>query len=247
MERRAAGGTQSAGLSGSRAAAGSLAVARRAGAGRVRVRLRGAAARAKGEAEGGARRAARRGAGPGAAAGLAVCLWAVGACAQPHWNASWLTGVCGTGTHRSYWQHTCWFNGLRGDMLFGRARDADFGVGPYADVTTSGFNDLKLGGGGTLLMPVSAYVPIAVSAGGYARHSGAGWEPGVSGWLFVGGRSHNFHGSYDLAGGLMVGMQYGLGRTHETAIVVAAQIDGLVLALPFILAYSWLRGPPNEQ
>ena len=29
------------------------------------------------------------------------------------WNASALTGACGTGLDREYWQHTCWFNGLR--------------------------------------------------------------------------------------------------------------------------------------
>lgn len=167
--------------------------------------------------------------------------------ADPQWNASWLTGVCGTGTHKEYWQDTCWFNGLRGDVLLGRSNDRDFGLGPYADVTTDGFHDLKLGGGATLLMPVSQFFPIALSVGGYARHSGAGWEPGVASWLFIGGRSYNFHSDYELAGGLMVGMQYGLGRTHETSIVIAAQIDGFVLALPFILAYSWLRGPPQEQ
>ncbi len=165
--------------------------------------------------------------------------------ADPQWNASWLTGVCGTGSN-AYWKHTCWFNGLRGDVLFGRSRNADLGVGPFLHVTTAGFQDVRLGGGVTTLLPVHPYFPIGLSAGGYARHSAAGWEPGLSGWFFFGSKSYNYHSSYIMTGGLLVGMNYGLGPTKERTIVIAAQIDGLVLALPFIIGYEWLRGPPAE-
>jgi hypothetical protein len=166
--------------------------------------------------------------------------------ADPQWNASLLTGVCGTGSH-AYWQHTCWFNGLRSDVLFGRSQNTDVGVGPYLHLTTAGFEDVRLGGGVTTLLPVHPYFPLGLSAGGYARHSAAGWEPGLSGWLFVGSKSYNYHSSYIMTGGLLVGLNYGLGRTRERTIVIAAQIDGLVLALPFIIGYEWLRGPPSAD
>lgn len=175
---------------------------------------------------------------------LSLLLLSAPAQADPQWNVSWLTGVCGTGSN-AYWKHTCWFNGLRGDVLFGRSRDADVGVGPFLHVTTAGFKDLRLGGGLTTLLPVHPYFPIGLSVGGYARHSAAGWEPGLSGWFFIGSKSYNYHSSYTMTGGLLVGLNYGLGPTRERTIVIAAQIDGLVLALPFILGYQWLRGPPS--
>ncbi len=177
---------------------------------------------------------------------LAATL-SVPAAADPQWNASLVTGVCGVGTHQSWWQHTCWYNGVRGDVLFGRSRYSDIGVGPYVDVTTAGFDDLRLGGGGTVLLPITSYIPIGLSAGGYARKSDVGWEPGVSSWLFIGSRSYNFHSSYIMAGGLLIGAQYGLGETHETTFVIAAQVDALAIALPFLLGYEWLRGPPDEE
>jgi hypothetical protein len=62
----------------------------------------------------------------------------------------------------------------------------------------------------------------------------------------LGSRSYNFHASYAMAIGVVGGIQAGLGDSRETAIVVAAQIDGLLLAMPFIAAYGWLRGSPSE-
>ena len=174
---------------------------------------------------------------------LGLVLLALPAQADPQWNASLLTGVCGIGSD-AYWKHTCWYNGLRGDVLFGRNRNADIGLGPFAQLTTAGFDDVRLEGGLTTLLPVHPYFPIGLSAGGYARHSAAGWEPGLSGWLFFGSKSYNYHSSYIMTGGLLVGLNYGLGPTRERTIVIAAQIDGLVLALPFIIGYEWLRGPP---
>jgi len=185
----------------------------------------------------------RRAALPALAATLAV---ASPASAEPQWNVSALTGVCGRGAGAEYWGDTCWYNGVRGDVLFGRERYSDLSVGPYLAASTAGFDDLRLGAGGTLLLPVTDYVPLGLSLGGYARKRGE-WQPGVAGWLFLGSRSFNFHGSYVMAGGLLLGVEQDLREPRENAFVVAAQIDGLVLALPFIFAYEWLRGSPNED
>jgi hypothetical protein len=175
----------------------------------------------------------------------------LGLCSSSHllaaeWNASALTGVCGTGVDRSYWQDTCWFNGLRGDVLFGRSRNLDFGAGPFADITTAGFDDVRFGGGASALLPVHAFLPLVLSAGGYARKSELGWEPGIESYVFLGSRSYNFHSSYGIAAGLIAGLHYGLGDSRESAIVIAAQLDGQLLLIPFVAAYQLLRGPAYD-
>ncbi|MBK7578744.1 MAG: hypothetical protein IPI67_00945 [Myxococcales bacterium] len=168
------------------------------------------------------------------------------AAADPQWNASAITGLCGKGSDGSYFSDTCWYNGVRADLMLGRQRYSDISAGPFLGVTTAGFDDLRLGGGATLLLPVTQYFPIALSLGGYARHEND-WQPGVSGWLFVGSRSYNFHSSYVMAGGLLLGYEQDLRGQRENAIVITAQVDGLLLVLPFIIGYEWLRGSPEDD
>ena len=166
--------------------------------------------------------------------------------AEPQWNASALTGVCGRGADGAYWQDTCWYNGVRGDVLFGRKRYSDASAGPFVSVTSAGFDDLRLGGGATLRLPVTKYLPLGLSAGGYARREDS-WNPGLSGWLFFGSRSFNFHSSYVMAGGLVLGMEHDLKGPKHNTLVIAAQIDGLVLALPFLIGYEWLAGRNRDD
>ena len=182
-----------------------------------------------------------------ACAVVLTALTARPARADPQWNVSAITGVCGSGTRDSFWQDTCWWNGLRGDVILGRAREKDVGIGPHLSLETAGFDDLRLGAGATTVLPLIGSVPFALSAGGYARSSSAGWEPGVAGSLFFGSRSYNFHGSYAIAAGLLVGLNVGLGDSRETAIVVAGQVDMLFLLMPFIAAYGWVHGPPDDH
>jgi hypothetical protein len=131
-------------------------------------------------------------------------------------------------------------------VLFGRERNLDFGYGPFADVTTAGFDDLRLGTGGSVLLPIHPFLPIVLSGGGYARKSELGWEPGLETYAFFGSRSYNFHSSYGIAAGLLVGLQYGLGDSRESAIVIALQLDGQILLLPFLAGYQLLRGPAYD-
>ncbi|MCC6902317.1 MAG: hypothetical protein IT377_25320 [Polyangiaceae bacterium] len=167
--------------------------------------------------------------------------------AEPQWNASALTGVCGRGTGGSYFDDTCWYNGVRADVLFGRDRYSDVSAGPFLGVTTAGFDDLRIGGGATLLLPVTQYFPLGLSGGAHARNADGSWTPGVSGWLFFGSRSYNFHSRYVMAGGLLFGVEHDLRRPDQNAVVIAAQIDGLVLALPFVLGYEWLAGRNEDD
>ncbi len=132
-------------------------------------------------------------------------------------------------------------------MILGRSRSKDIGLGPHVALETAGFDDLRVGGGATAVLPLIGSVPFVLSAGGYARKSALGWEPGVATSLMIGSRSYNFHSSYGVAAGLLVGLHVGLGDSRETAIVVAGQVDMLFLLMPFITAYGWVRGPPDDH
>ena len=43
-----------------------------------------------------------------------------------------------------------------------------------------------------------------------------------------------------MANGLVLGWQLGLGHSRENAVVIAAQVDGLLFALPVLLGYEWV-------
>jgi hypothetical protein len=131
--------------------------------------------------------------------------------------------------------------GGRGDVLFGRSSHRDFGVGPYAEVMTA-WDDLSVGGGGSLLIPVHEYLPIVGSVGGYGRRFDGGWEPGLTAQVFWGSRSFNYHGWYGMTVGLSVQARVGVGEDGERGMVVALHMDGQALALPFLMAYGAFGG-----
>jgi hypothetical protein len=181
-------------------------------------------------------------------AALFLAASARDAVARPQASAGITLGVAGNGDRSDFWSSTAFTGGLRGDLLFGRSRDADFGVGPYLEVlTTTGFSDLQLGTGPSLLIPVSSYLPLVVSAGGYVSLTSAwGWEPGLSADLFWGSHGYNYHAGYSMAVGLFVDGRYALGDSHQVSLLVGARLDLELVALPFLLVYEAIRGgsPP---
>jgi hypothetical protein len=176
---------------------------------------------------------------------LVACtaLAARSAQASPQLSSTLLVGVAGNGDRGKLWSSTDFATGLRGVVLFGRGRDADFGVGPYLEtLTTTGFSDLQLGGGATLLVPIHPYLPVTLSFGGYAGHREAfGWHPGLAGELFWGTHGYNYGSFYGLSAGIFGGLRYGLGDSRDVTVLVGGRIDLEILALPFILAYNALR------
>jgi hypothetical protein len=132
--------------------------------------------------------------------------------------------------------------------MFLRAKNSDFGIGPYAELLAHAFDEVQFGGGATLLLPVLDNLPVVVSGGAYARKGDDrfGLTPGVAATLFWGSRSYNFHSPYVLAAGLLGEFRYGLGPNRETSIVLGAQIDLEVLALPFVFLASAARGHSHE-
>lgn len=182
------------------------------------------------------------------AGALSVALHAAGAHADPQATVGLTLGAAGAGLNRSIWQTTAFHLGIHGDVLFGRERNSDFGIGPYAEVLTNGFDEIQFGGGLSGLLPILDTFPLVVSAGAYGRQAtgGYGLEPGIAGELFFGSRSFNFHAPYVMTAGLIGQMRYGLGPSRETSIIVGAQLDFAILTLPFVFLINAARGGSSE-
>lgn len=168
--------------------------------------------------------------------------------ADPQVNAGLDVGVAGRGVDGEVWDQTAFWLGARGDVLFGRSGDADFGVGPYLDVGTLAFDELDVGVGGSLLMPVIDSLPIVLSFGPYARvgDDDFGLGPGLQASAFWGSRSYDTHGTYEMAGGLLLALRRGFGDADDTAILIGAHLDAAVLSLPFVWIGEALGGPSAE-
>jgi hypothetical protein len=172
---------------------------------------------------------------------LFVCSRA--ARAEPEWNLAAETSLCGRGDHGAVWKKTGFCGGIRGDVLFGRERNSDLALGPYATLGTATFSDVRFGGGLRVLLPtLGGDFPVLVSAGILSRN---GSDVRVSSEAFFGLRSHNFHGAYAMASGIVLGGDKAVSGGSGNTLYVGLQIDGLWLALPFILGYEALRGIPD--
>jgi hypothetical protein len=164
--------------------------------------------------------------------------------AAPQVSTSLALGAAGHGDRSKLWSSTDFATGVHGDLLLGRTKDADFGAGPYLEaITTTGFSDLQLGGGGSLLVPVHPYLPVTLSLGGFAAHDAAnGWYPGLAGELFWGTHGYNYESAYALSAGIFGGVRYGLEPSRDVSILVGARLDLEIIALPFVLLWNAARG-----
>ncbi|HYQ29270.1 MAG TPA: hypothetical protein VER04_18690 [Polyangiaceae bacterium] len=173
---------------------------------------------------------------------LAVLGVAPSVHADPEWNVGAQASVCGLGTDR-VWQKTGFCGKFRGDLLLGRERNADFAWGPYATFGTATFSDVRFGGGLSLLLPtLEGDFPVVLSAGALSRNAS---DLRLAGEAFFGLRSHNFHGHYVMATGIVLGGDAVVSGSHGNTLYVGLQLDGLWLALPFILGYEWLHKTPD--
>jgi len=166
------------------------------------------------------------------------------AAADPQLTTTLTVGVAGHGDRTSLWSSTKLAAGVRGELLFGRDKDASFGVGPYVEaLTTASFSDVQLGGGAAVLVPIHPYLPIVLSAGGYAsRRDPWGWEPGLAGELFWGSHGYNYHSLYALSAGMFAGARYALGNSKEVTLLAGGRLDLEIIAIPFIFLWSAIRG-----
>jgi hypothetical protein len=163
--------------------------------------------------------------------------------AEPEWNIAAETSLCGRGDHDSVWKKTGFCGGFRGDVLFGRERNADLALGPYLTFGTAAFADVRFGGGLSLLLPtLGGDFPIVISSGALSSN---GTDLRFSSEAFFGLRSHNFHGAYAMGSGIVIGGDAAVSGSRSNTLYVGVQIDGLWIALPFILGYQALRGTPD--
>ncbi len=184
----------------------------------------------------------------GALIALAAITFAAAARADPQGNAGLTIGLAGTGARGEVWDDTVMHLGVRGDVLFARTAASDFGIGPYAELFTHGFDELQIGHGASLLVPVVDTFPLIFSAGAYGRigDDKFGFEPGFAGTLFAGVRGHNFSSGYDLMAGLLAQVRVGLGSSEEVSIVLAAHLDAAFLGMPIVYLLDAARGGSAE-
>jgi len=190
-------------------------------------------------------------------------LWPVSGAAQPalgappmQANASLLVGpVVSSGQDGGFGDHAELLLGLRGDLLFLRASPHDFGLGPYLEASTFAFDQGQLGSGASFLMPIHDVFPLVLSGGGHLRvaREDLGPRAGFDASLFWGARSFNYHGVYNMAGGLRVGYHHTFGvvpergpAVDEKLLSITAQIDVVALGLPIVLLIDALRGPSSD-
>jgi hypothetical protein len=166
------------------------------------------------------------------------------AAADPQLTTGLTLGVAGHGDRASLWSSTSLEAGLRGELLFGREKDADFGVGPYLEgLTTTTFSDVQLGGGAAVLLPVHAYLPVVLSGGAYASHRDPwGWEPGLAAELFWGTHGYNYHSIYALSAGIFAGGRYALGNSKDVTLLAGGRLDLELIAIPFLFLWGAIRG-----
>ncbi len=183
-----------------------------------------------------------------AAASLTVLVSVAPCGAEPQANAGLTLGAAAVGSEDQAFDHAEFHLGLRADLMLGRDEPDDFGLGPYLEIGTFAFDELQLGGGATVHLPIHPTLPLVAAAGPFARvgDDGFGFEPGLAGSLFWGTRSYNFHANYVMAAGLLVGYRHVFGDSGESALLIAAQLDLAVLALPVVLLINWARGPTDE-
>jgi hypothetical protein len=172
-------------------------------------------------------------------------LAAMPANAEPQLSTALTLGVAGHGERSSLWTSTKLAAGFRGELLLGRDKDADFGVGPYVEVlTTSSFSDVQLGGGASLLIPVHPYLPLVLSVGAYAAHQSPwGWEPGLATELFWGTHGYNYHSLYAMSAGIFAAGRYALGDSREVTLLAGGRLDLELIAIPFLFLWGAIRGP----
>lgn len=174
-----------------------------------------------------------------AAAAVALGLGAGPAVARPQITSGVTTGAAFTDLRADYGPRLAYALGARLDLLFLRESPRDMALGVYLDTTTAAFDTFEGGGGVAWLVPTGS-TAFVVSGGPFARTSRFGWEPGLTGTLFWGSRSYNFHSSYAVGAGLFAQGRYGLGDGKQGDAIVGVQLDLEYLALPFLFAYEAL-------
>ncbi len=169
--------------------------------------------------------------------------------AEPQGNAGLTIGGAAVASDAQFDEGYGAFHlGLRGDVLFGQSSSEDFGIGPYLELGTLAFDELQLGGGASVLLPVIEDWPLVPSLGAFGRigDDDHGFEPGIAAALFWGTRAYNYHARYAMTGGLLLGYRHSFGESKQTALLIAAQTDLAFIGIPLVALIDLMRGPSAE-
>lgn len=182
----------------------------------------------------------------GVAGVLALSIYSIApsAAADPQWHLAMSPGGCYVDKPAD--EGWAWCGSASGHVLFLRSRDRDLGLGPYARVLGVLGDSASASAGLSALLPVSPTFPFILSAGAVANTRGGEVSPGADLWLFWGPSSYNFHSSYSMASGLLLGAQRTWGAAPGTIIALGAQLDLALAVIPFIALFEVLRGPPER-
>ncbi|HVW28328.1 MAG TPA: hypothetical protein VHC69_23355 [Polyangiaceae bacterium] len=170
---------------------------------------------------------------------LSFATAATTAVAQPEWSSAFVAGAVVHGPGSTW--NADFYGSVRGDALFFRTSRHSLGFGPALEIGTAGFSDARFLGSAELLAPIGEFLAVTVAPGATVRTSSTGAVPGLSGRAFFGMRAYGYT-DYALNAGLVLGYDQDIGGPREHAIVIGAQIDGLVLALPVLFFVSLFHG-----
>lgn len=160
------------------------------------------------------------------------------AAADPQWNTALVPSGCLLGDRGAVFDRTAFCGAVRADVLFLRERTGDFGLGPYVSFGTAAFEDFRPSVGISALLPIIDDFPVVLSGGLVLRDL---QHPGWSSSLFWGLRSYNFHGTYNLAFGVVLGMERDFSDPSRSAATIGFHVDGFLLALPGLLLLGAFR------
>jgi hypothetical protein len=173
---------------------------------------------------------------------VAVVAWSALCEARPQGHGALAMGVCARDREDHALEFPRFCGSLHAELLLGRERDSDLGLGPYVGLSTASFDHYGAAGGMSLLLPLSPTYPFIVSLAGGALSNTPSWSPTVEVWLFWGPASYNFHSRYAMTSGLLLGFQQSLGDERVSITSLSGQLDLGLVALPFIAAHQWLFG-----
>jgi len=171
-------------------------------------------------------------------AGLALATsFAPSAHAEPQLSAALTTGAALTDMRASNGPRVAYHLGGRFDALLLRDRAGTMALGPYVDVASEAFDTFQAGGGLEWLIPAGDPAFI-LSAGGFARTSRFGWEPGAQATIFWGARSFNYHSLYSPGVGLFLQGRYGFGDGKQADAILGVHLDLEYFVLPALFIYE---------
>lgn len=155
---------------------------------------------------------------------------------QPSWDTGLLLGVCGVGQAR-VWQQTRFCLGGVADVIFARTDEEQLGWGAYAQLSSAGFRDARLGAGASLVVPTGSWLVTTLRAGPLLRFEG-GAAPGAQGYLELGQRSVNLRSRYSLSHSLFLGFDWTAANQHveqNTSLWIGLRVDAYWLTAPAML------------